>query len=62
MFKCKNASLRRYKNHSALNFAGFISSRITFKSKRTFSKLIVRIAIIGIMLGLGVMILSLSRY
>jgi lipoprotein-releasing system permease protein len=60
MFKCKNASLRRYKNHSALNFAGFISSRITFKSKRTFSKLIVRIAIIGIMLGLGVMILSLA--
>jgi len=43
-----------------LNFAGFISSRITFKSKRTFSKLIVRIAIIGIMLGLGVMILSLA--
>lgn len=60
MFKCKNASLRRYKNHSALNFAGFISSRITFKSKRTFSKMIVRIAIIGIMLGLGVMILSLA--
>jgi lipoprotein-releasing system permease protein len=52
--------LRRYKNHSALSFAGFISSRITFKSKRTFSKLIVRIAIIGIMLGLGVMILSLA--
>jgi lipoprotein-releasing system permease protein len=52
--------LRRYKNHSALNFAGFISSRITFKSKRTFSKLIVRIAIVGIMLGLGVMILSLA--
>ena len=52
--------MRRYKNHSALNFAGFISSRITFKSKRTFSKLIVRIAIVGIMLGLGVMILSLA--
>ncbi|MES2266223.1 MAG: FtsX-like permease family protein [Bacteroidota bacterium] len=43
-----------------MNFAGFISSRITFKSKRTFSKLIVRIAIIGIMLGLGVMIISLA--
>jgi len=43
-----------------LNFAGFISSRITFKSKRTFSKLIVRIAIAGIMLGLGVMILSVA--
>ncbi|PAW94911.1 ABC transporter permease [Mucilaginibacter sp. MD40] len=43
-----------------MNFAGFISSRITFKSKRTFSKLIVRIAIAGIMLGLGVMILSVA--
>jgi lipoprotein-releasing system permease protein len=43
-----------------LSFAYFIASRITFKSKRTFSKLIVRIAIIGIMLGLGVMILSLA--
>jgi lipoprotein-releasing system permease protein len=52
--------LRRYKNHSALSFARFISSRITLKSKRTFSKLIVRIAIVGIMLGLGVMILSLA--
>lgn len=52
--------MRRYKNHSALSFARFISSRITLKSKRTFSKLIVRIAIIGIMLGLGVMILSVA--
>ena len=52
--------MRRYKNHSALSFARFISSRITLKSKRTFSKLIVRIAIVGIMLGLGVMILSLA--
>lgn len=52
--------MRRYKNHSALSFARFISNRITLKSKRTFSKLIVRIAIIGIMLGLGVMILSLA--
>jgi len=43
-----------------LNFAWFVANRITFKSKRTFSKLIVRIAIIGIMLGLGVMILSLG--
>jgi lipoprotein-releasing system permease protein len=43
-----------------LSFASFIASRITFKSQRTFSKLIVRIAIIGIMLGLGVMILSLA--
>jgi lipoprotein-releasing system permease protein len=43
-----------------LSFASFIAGRITFKSKRTFSKLIVRIAIVGIMLGLGVMILSLA--
>jgi lipoprotein-releasing system permease protein len=43
-----------------LSFAYFIANRITFKSKRTFSKLIVRIAIVGIMLGLGVMILSLA--
>jgi len=43
-----------------LSFASFIAGRITFKSKRTFSKLIVRIAIIGIMLGLGVMILSVA--
>jgi lipoprotein-releasing system permease protein len=52
--------LRKYKNISALSFASFIAARITFKSKRTFSKLIVRIAIIGIMLGLGVMILSVA--
>jgi lipoprotein-releasing system permease protein len=43
-----------------LSFASFIAGRITFKSKRTFSKLIVRIAIVGITLGLGVMILSLA--
>ena len=43
-----------------MSFSGFIASRISFKSKRTFSKLIVRIAIVGIMLGLGVMILSLA--
>lgn len=60
MFTVKTHICEGTKNHSALNFAGFISSRITFKSKRTFSKLIVRIAIIGIMLGLGVMILSLA--
>src|SRR6201986_5108635 len=48
------------KKHAALNFAYYIANRITFKTKRTFSKLIVRIAIIGIMLGLGVMILSLA--
>jgi lipoprotein-releasing system permease protein len=43
-----------------LSFSSFIAGRITFRSKRTFSKLIVRIAVIGIMLGLGVMILSLA--
>jgi lipoprotein-releasing system permease protein len=43
-----------------LNFASFIASRISFRSKRTFSKMIVRIAILGIMLGLGVMILSVA--
>ena len=43
-----------------MNFSSFIASRLTFQSKRTFSKLIVRIAIVGIMLGLGVMILSIA--
>lgn len=43
-----------------MNIATFIASRISFRSKRTFSKMIVRIAITGIMLGLGVMILSLA--
>ncbi len=43
-----------------MSFATFIARRITLRSKRTFSKLIVRIAIVGIMLGLGVMILSLA--
>ena len=41
------------KNHPALSFASFISARISFQSNRTFSKLIVRIAVVGIMLGLG---------
>src|SRR6201985_3085050 len=48
------------KKHAPLSFAYFVANRITFKSKRTFSKLIVRIAIVGIMLGLGVMILTLA--
>ncbi len=43
-----------------MSFATFIAQRISFRSKRTFSKLIVRIAIVGIMLGLGVMILSIA--
>ena len=59
-FNRKTAYLRRYKKHAALSFATFIARRITLRSKRTFSKLIVRIAIVGIMLGLGVMILSIA--
>jgi len=43
-----------------LNLPFFIAKRITFSSKRTFSKLIVRIAILGIMLGLAVMILAVA--
>jgi lipoprotein-releasing system permease protein len=47
-------------NKKHLNLALFIANRISLKAERTFSKLIVRIAIIGIMLGLGVMLLSLA--
>ncbi|MFC5284635.1 ABC transporter permease [Pedobacter alpinus] len=43
-----------------MNLALFIANRISLKAERTFSKLIVRIAIVGIMLGLGVMILSVA--
>ena len=43
-----------------MNLPGFIAKRITFHSKRTFSRLIVRIAVLGIMLGLSVMILSIA--
>lgn len=43
-----------------MNFEYFIASRISLKSERTFSKLIVRIAIIGIMLSLAAMILSVA--
>lgn len=38
----------------------FIARRIAIKSERTFSKLIVRIAIAGVMLSLAVMILSVA--
>lgn len=51
------AKLRFIKN---LNIAYFIAKRIAIKSERTFSKLIVRIAIAGVMLSLAVMILSLA--
>lgn len=43
-----------------MNLPLFIARRITFQSKRTFSRLSVRIAILGIMLGLSVMILSVA--
>lgn len=43
-----------------MNLPVFIAKRITFHSKRTFSRLIVRIAVLGIMLGLSVMILSIA--
>lgn len=43
-----------------MNIAYFIAKRISVKSERTFSKLIVRIAIAGVMLSLAVMILSVA--
>ncbi|MDF3076706.1 MAG: hypothetical protein K0S09_595 [Sphingobacteriaceae bacterium] len=43
-----------------MNLPVFVARRITLKSERTFSKLSVRIAILGIMLGLAVMILSIA--
>ena len=44
----------------SLNIEYFIAKRIAVKSERTFSKLIVRIAIAGVMLSLAVMILSVA--
>ena len=43
-----------------MNLSLFIAKRITFNANRTFSKLIVRIAILGISLGLAVMILAIA--
>jgi len=43
-----------------LNTEYFIARRIAIKSERTFSKLIVRIAISGVMLSLAVMMLSIA--
>lgn len=43
-----------------LNFEYFIARRVAIKSERTFSKLIVRIAIAGVMLSLAVMMLSVA--
>lgn len=43
-----------------MNVAYFIAQRISLKSQRRYAQLIVRIAIIGVMLSLAVMILSVS--
>lgn len=43
-----------------MNIEYFIAKRIAVKSERTFSKLIVRIAISGVMLSLAVMMLSIA--
>lgn len=43
-----------------MNLALFIANRISINSQRTFSKLIVLIAVVGIMLGITVMILSIA--
>lgn len=43
-----------------MNLALFIAKRISLKSERTFSKLVVRIAVLGIVLGIAVMILSVA--
>lgn len=43
-----------------MNTEYFIAQRIAIKSERTFSKLIVRIAISGVMLSLAVMMLSIA--
>lgn len=43
-----------------MNLGLFIAKRISLKSERAYSKLIVQIAIVGIMLGLGVMLLSIA--
>ncbi|MRX45960.1 ABC transporter permease [Pedobacter puniceum] len=43
-----------------MNLAFFIAKRLSFKAERTFSKLIVRIAILGITLGLCVMLLAIA--
>lgn len=50
----------KIQNLSNLNLEYFIAGRVAIKSKRTFSKLIVRIAISGVMLSLAVMILSVA--
>ncbi|MEJ5994196.1 FtsX-like permease family protein [Pedobacter sp. Du54] len=56
----ESALLLSYNLLQNLNIEYFISRRIAIKSERTFSKLIVRIAIAGVMLSLAVMILSVA--
>jgi lipoprotein-releasing system permease protein len=43
-----------------LNFSFYLAQRLTLKSKRTFSKLIVRMSVLAIALGVAVMILSMA--
>ncbi len=43
-----------------MNLGLFIAKTISLQAERTFSKLIVRIAIVGIMLGLSVMLLAIA--
>lgn len=43
-----------------MNFPLFLAKRITRKGNRTFSRLIVRVAIAGIVLGLTIMILAIA--
>ena len=52
--------MRGHLRKQILNTEYFIAGRIAIKSERTFSKLIVRIAIIGVMLSLAVMMLSIG--
>lgn len=52
--------MRGHLKKQVLNTEYFIAGRIAIKSERTFSKLIVRIAIIGVMLSLAVMMLSIG--
>lgn len=53
--------LLRYKLYIAdLNFPLYLARRISQGGQHTYSKLIVRVAIIGIMLGLAVMILAIA--
>ena len=43
-----------------MNFSFYLAQRLTLKSKRTFSKLIVRMSVLAIALGVAVMILSMA--